>query len=218
MLNRIFENDFKSRVKTYLDVGCGATGYTAIEAAKRNGWLAVGTDISVEAMVRAKRIAERQGVGERTAFIVCSAENMPLRNNLFDYVSQVSVLEHLENDCAAVTEVSRLLTDEGYVFVCVPNAYRNIWLMLWPVYYYNDKKIGHKRHYSIQDLDQLFVEEHAFKRHSVRYNGHAIKIRQILLEKLGMMTDEKWWDMEVRDINSNSSGLQLNAVYLRKKP
>jgi ubiquinone/menaquinone biosynthesis C-methylase UbiE len=216
MLNRIFDNDFKPRVKKYLDIGCGATGYTVIEAAKRNGWFAVGTDISIEAMVRAKKIAEQQGVGERTAFITCSAENAPLRDNLFDYISQVSILEHLEHDRAAVMEVSRLLAKEGYVFVCVPNAYRNFCPLLWPLYYYNDRKIGHKRHYSIQTLDQLF-ENHAFKQHSVRYNGHAIKIWQIVLEKLGMMNDQKWWDMEMKDINSDSSGLQLNAIYLRGK-
>jgi len=217
MLNRVFENEFKSQVKYYLDVGCGATGYTVIEGARRNGWISFGTDISLEAMVRAKKLATKEGVGDKTAFIVCSAENIPLKKGTFDYISSISVLEHLENDWQAARELSRVLKEIGFIYVCVPNAYFRIWPFLWPFYYYKDRKIGHKRHYSVEKMDQMFTEKHSFRRHKLFYNGHLIKFIQILLEKLGRISDKKWWQIEKRDISKNSSGVQLNVIYSREK-
>jgi ubiquinone/menaquinone biosynthesis C-methylase UbiE len=214
MLNRIFENDFKCKIETYLDIGCGATGYTVIEAAKRCHWLAIGVDTSIEAMVRAKKLADKQGVAEKTAFIVCSAENLPFKQQVFDYISLVSVLEHIDNDKNAIKQINGILKRRGFVFACVPNAYFRMWLFLWPFYYYNDLKIGHKRHYSIEKLDSYF-EFHKFKRLKVFYNGHLMKFYQIFLEKIKKIDDEKWWKMERSDINKNTAGVQLNAIYFK---
>ena len=214
MLNRIFDSSFKNKIKTYLDIGCGATGYTVIESAKRNGWTSFGIDISIEAMVKAKRNAVRERVDENTAFLVCSSENIPLQDKKFDYISMVSILEHLENDQKAVQEASRLLNSPGFLFACVPNAYLRIWPFLWPFYFYQDFKIGHKRHYSIEDLDGLFNTDF-FSRYKFFYNGHLIKLFQLILDKFNVINDKKWWEIEKKDINKNSSGLQLNAVYYK---
>ena len=46
MLKRIFDQEYGKQINSYLDIGCGATGYTVIEGAKRNGWTSFGTDIS----------------------------------------------------------------------------------------------------------------------------------------------------------------------------
>ena len=213
MLNRIFSNVRKGDIKNYLDIGCGATGYTAIEAVRRNGWTGVGMDISVEAMVKAKMLADKMGVGDKTAFIVGSAENVPLKSGGFDYVSLISVLEHIENDRTVVTEVSRLLGDKGQTYICVPNAYLKIWPFLWPVYLYYDKKIGHLRHYSQRSLDRLMAVESLFQRKALFYNGHLVKFVQLFAEKLGWIRDDVWWKLEEKDINSGASGAQMNAVY-----
>ena len=98
MLKRIFNHPFKKNIKTYLDIGCSATGYTTIEAAKRNNWLSFGIDISLEAVLKAKALSKKEKVDNKTIFIVCSAEHLPFKNNLFDYISAVSILEHLSND------------------------------------------------------------------------------------------------------------------------
>ncbi|HEY4495627.1 MAG TPA: methyltransferase domain-containing protein [Candidatus Paceibacterota bacterium] len=214
MLNRIFENDFKSNIKTYLDIGCGATGYTVIEGARRNGWLAIGIDSSIEAMARAKKLADQQGVGDKTAFIVCSAENLPFKSGVFDYISAISVLEHLYNDKKAVENISRILKRNGYVYVCVPNAYLKIWPFLWPFYYYFDLKVGHKRHYSVEKIDDYF-KKYNLKRYNFFYNGHLLKFYQLFLDKIKKIDNKKWWEIEKKDINQNSAGVQLNAIYCR---
>lgn len=216
MLNRIFENDFKTMVNTYLDIGCGATGYAVIEGAKRNGWVSIGTDISIEAMVRASKLAEKQGVGNKVAFIVCSAENLPFKNKTFDYVSAISMLEHIKNDTKVIDNISNILKQSGYFYICVPNTYFRMWFFLWPLYFYHDIKIGHKRHYSIEKLDNYLLKNNIFKRYKEFYNGHLIKFYQILLEKLKKIDDKKWWELEAKDINFKNNGVQLNAIYRKE--
>ena len=216
MLNRIFGENTKEKVKTYLDIGCGATGYTVIEAAKRNNWVSFGVDISIEAMLRAKNLARKQGVDHLTAFLVCSAESLPFKNSSLDYISAISVLEHLDNDQQAVKNIYRILKEEGGFYVCVPNAYKRIWLFLWPIYLYFDRKVGHKRHYSIEDLNQRLEKDNLFEFKKVFYNGHLIKLCQIILGKIHLLSEENWWSMEKKDIDSNHSGIQLNAVYRKK--
>lgn len=216
MLNRIFNNDFKTTVNTYLDIGCGATGYTVIEGAKRNGWTSIGSDISIEAMVKASKLAENQGVSNNTAFIVCSAENLPFKNNTFDYVSAISMLEHIENDTRVIQNISSIIKQSGYFYICVPNTYSRMWFFLWPLYLYNDIKIGHKRHYSIEKLDSYLLTNNIFVKHKEFYNGHLIKIYQILLEKLKRINDDDWWKIEGKDINYKNNGVQLNAIYRKE--
>jgi len=215
ILKRVFETDFNKRVKTYLDIGCGATGYTAIEAAKRNNWLSFGIDISLEAMLKAKNLARKQGVEEKTGFLVCSAENLPFRSNLFDYVSALSVLEHLENDKQVINGVSKIVKKGGHFYICVPNTYKRMWPFLWPIYLWTDRKLGHLRHYSEEGLAGIFRKE-GFLKEKVVYNGHLIKFIQIFLNKLlgKNFSDSLWWKMEELDVkNSSKRGVQLNIFF-----
>lgn len=216
MLNRILDNRFKEKVKTYLDIGCGATGYTVIESARKNKWFSFGMDISIEAGLRANHLAKKQGVGETTAFIVGSAENPPFKASSMDYISAVSLLEHLEQDDKAIEYFHRLLKDSGHLYICVPNTYKRIWPFLWPVYFYFDRKIGHKRHYSIEALTRKMKQENRFELEVFFYNGHLIKFCQIFFDKISLIDEKKWWDMEKMDINKVSSGVQLNAIFRKR--
>lgn len=215
MLNRIFDVPFKKEIKSYLDIGCGATGYTVIEAAKRNSWFSIGVDISVEAMVRAKNLAKNRGVDDITVFLVCSAENLPFKSHSLDYISAVSLLEHLCDDEKAISNLSKTLKKDGRIYICVPNAYKRMWPFLWPVYLYIDRKIGHKRHYSIENLSKKMKINAGLELEKVFYNGHLIKLCQLVFEKIHLIDTEKWWFMERKDINENNRGIQLNAIYRR---
>ena len=215
MLNRIFKLDLIKNINTYLDIGCGATGYTAIEAAKQKNWLSIGVDISIEAMIKAKYLAKIQGVENKTAFIVSSAQNLPFKKNTFDYISAISLLEHLKEDKKAVFQIKNILKKNKYLYICVPNSYLNMWPIVWPFYYYNDLMIGHKRHYSINSLNNL-LKPLNFELKINFYNGHLIKFLQLFLEKTGIIKNKLWWKIEKLDINNNSSGVQLNAIYQKK--
>ena len=213
MLNRIFKQKFLKEVKTYLDIGCGATGYTVIEAAKQNNWLSFGIDISLEAMIKAQHFANNQNVANKTAFIVSSAQNLPFKKDSFDYISAISLLEHLEDDKKTVDQIKNILKKDKFLYICVPNTYLKMWPFIWPFYYFNDLKIGHKRHYSIKNLNNLLK---SFNLKKVFYNGHLIKFIQLFLEKTKIINNKLWWKIEEKDINNNQSGVQLNAIYQKK--
>lgn len=213
MLKRIFASVSTKNIRTYLDIGCGATGYTVIEAARQNNWTAIGVDISLEAMIRAKMLADQQKQGNKTAFIVCSAEHLPFKKELFDYVSAISLLEHLENDEQVIRNVQKIIKTNGYLYVCVPNTYKKMWFFLRPVYFFIDKNIGHLRHYAVEDLNQLMK---GFKNIKCLYNAHLLKLVQLLLDKCKLIDDKNWWKIENNDLNQNPSGIQLNAFYQKK--
>lgn len=212
MLKRVFKAVVKDKIKTYLDIGCGATGYTVIEAAKKNHWFSFGIDISIEAMLKAKFLAKKQKVEDKTVFLVASAENLPFKDNRFNYVSAISVLEHLDNDFKVVKDVHQTLRKGGLFYICVPNSYQQIYPFFWPINYYVDKKIGHRRHYSIKDLERKLKKEN-FKLENFFYNGHLIKFGQIILDRVNLINNKNWWEIEKKDLNQDSKGLHLNAVF-----
>lgn len=210
---RVFSVEVKDRIKTYVDLGCGATAYTVIEAAKK-GWTSFGIDLSIELVIKAKFIAKKQGVEENAGFLVASAENLPFKSNTFDYVSGIGLLEHLENDTKVIKSVNQILRKKGLFYILAPNSYRRTYPFFWPLEYYIDKTIGHKRHYSIEGLSQK-MKQGGFALDKVFYNGHMVKFIEVLMEvlHLRLVSDKTWWEIDRKDINNNSSGLHLNAIF-----
>lgn len=216
MLKRVFaglEMGGNPDGSLYLDIGVGGNGYTVIEAA-RKGYTAAGTDLSIEGVLSSKKFAKAEGVEDKTFFIVCSAEYLPFKDEAFQKISSLSVLEHLYNDCMAAREIARITAPKGRVFITVPNAYKRMWFFLWPFYYYMDKKIGHLRHYSEEDLSRLFGGS-SLECAEAYYNGHLLKFYQIVMERFGLIDERKWWSLEERDLlyRDNKMGVQLNAVF-----
>ena len=216
MLNRLFNHDFKSEIKTYLDIGCGTSGYTIIEAVKKNNWITIGADISIKGLFNIKNYEEKYGLMEKVGLVVCSAENLPFKKNTFDYASAISLIEHIEDDNNVIKEICLVIAKNGYLYLTTPNTFFRIWPFFWPIYFYFDWKVGHKRHYSIERLDKTLIKN-SFKRIKVIYNGHLTKIYQLLLQRYGLISDKKWWRIEKADMNNNSIALQLNAVYKKTK-
>src|SRR5207253_6243015 len=84
----------------FLDVGVGGSGCTVIEAA-RAGLPSVGCDLSLEGLLTAKRFAEAEGVADRTLWVCCSADRLPLASASFAAALAIAVLEHVPDDLAA---------------------------------------------------------------------------------------------------------------------
>ncbi len=222
-LDRIFRSlgfgNFRSTDKSdhfYLDVGCGGSGYTVIEAARKN-IRSIGCDLSLEGMLKAQRFARGQGVSQRALFVVCSAEQLPFQRDIFSGISSVAVLEHLSDDNQAIKEMFRVAKANALVYVMVPNAYRKIWPFLWIPYYIHDKRIGHLRHYLEDDLICKF-EKPGFKLLEIYYSGHMIKVWQLLLSLLPLKEDQMnslWWRLENRDLRKKevSTGVNVNATF-----
>jgi ubiquinone/menaquinone biosynthesis C-methylase UbiE len=218
-ISRIFENlgiAIGSSEGSFLDVGVGGTGYTVIEAAKL-GQHSVGTDLSFEAVKKARNFALEQGLGKLAHFVVSSAEDLPFKSGVFSKVSIISVLEHIHRDQRAISELSRVMQRSGRLFLIVPNAYRDFYPFLWLPYFIIDKITGHCRHYSKEFLIKRFGEGFFCVRR-VFYTGHLIKIFQFIISKIfgeNVFGGKLWWYCECRDLRNsgNKGGLQLNALF-----
>lgn len=118
-----------------LDVGCGA-GMMLAELAPRAARLQ-----GVDADPRAVEAAAARGVAQVQ---VATAESLPFPDASFDLVTAFDVLEHTDDDVAALTEIRRVARQDARLLVAVPALPR-----LWSGH---DVAAGHRRRYTRRAL------------------------------------------------------------------
>lgn len=79
--------------------------------------------------------------------IQASVKELPFKNTFFDLVCAFDVIEHVDDDAAAVKEMLRVCKHRGHVVLTVP-AYMALWSP-------HDIVNQHYRRYSIQTLNSL---------------------------------------------------------------
>jgi SAM-dependent methyltransferase len=92
------------RRKTVLELCCGS-GLVS-EALARRGALVTGTDVSTQALARARERARRYNFEAR--FEVADAEALPFRKGSFDVVAVHDGLHHLDDPYGAIREMARV--------------------------------------------------------------------------------------------------------------
>lgn len=136
----LLERDLRGlRPGTALDVGAAGGGNTRV--LRRLGWNAIALEYGPEGA----RVAHDRGLptlrGDATA--------LPVADASLDLVVAFDVLEHLDDDDAAVREVRRVLRPGGRYLVAVPCDPR-----LWSAH---DEAVGHVRRYTRATLSALLV-------------------------------------------------------------
>lgn len=96
-----------------LDVGAGSGGFLA--QARRNGWNAVGIELSPELAARA---AERSGA----EVLAGEFERIDLSGRLFDAITMWDVLEHVADPGAVLDRACELLAPDGVLVVFTIDA------------------------------------------------------------------------------------------------
>ena len=196
-----------------VDVGVGGSGYTVIEAA-RAGHDAIGCDLSLEGLLAARRFAVAEGVAERTLWVCCSAERLPLASDAFASALAIAVLEHVPEDAAALGELARVLAPGGRAWVTVPHALRHAWSVFRPANRRHDRRLGHLRRYEAEDLVAA-ARRVGLEVEDVQFTGHPVKVLQIAASRFG---DRLWWWCERRDLasaNARRGSMQLSVVFRR---
>ncbi|MBC7326540.1 class I SAM-dependent methyltransferase [bacterium] len=112
-----------------LDVGCGTGANLSLFNAN-----VIGLDASLEALKLAKR---RKSDAQ---LIQAKAENLPFKDDVFDLVLALDLLEHLPDDVKGLKEMYRVLKKGGTLLVTVP-AYKFLWSE-------HDEALCHFRRYS----------------------------------------------------------------------
>lgn len=132
-----------------LDVGCGTgSNLAAFSALGRT----TGVDLSPEAL----SFCRARGV-ERVTF--SQVERLPFPDASFDVVTAMDVLEHVDDDLAALAELRRVLRPGGLLLATVP-AYGFLWSE-------HDEALKHRRRYTAHELrNKLTIRDFAVERTS----------------------------------------------------
>jgi len=133
-----------------LDIGCG-TGSGLQSYSKVSS--TYGCEFSEAALSHAKK----RGLYRLAK---SKAEDLPFKSGSFDAVTILDVLEHLDGDIAALSEINRILKKGGHVIINVP-AHMFLWQKA-------DDALGHKRRYSFSELKEK-VENRGFRIKKLTY-------------------------------------------------
>lgn len=138
----VMRRTINGKTERVLDVGCG-TGLNALFL-ERIGGRVYGLEASDEAIAMAK---ERN---PRLMIIKGEFPHVEIKDR-FDLITLFDVLEHCENDLAALRKIHSLLNHDGYAVFTVP-AFSFLWSE-------HDELAHHKRRYTASELRQKL--EHA---------------------------------------------------------
>jgi SAM-dependent methyltransferase len=116
-----------------LEVGCGAGAL--IDELAHAGWRALGVESSARALSVARALREASGGGQRLADALD-----PDASERWDLVCALDVLEHIEDDAAAVRDWVARLRPGGHLLLSVP-AHPSRWSA-------GDEWAGHFRRYA----------------------------------------------------------------------
>lgn len=185
-VNRFLDTFGDVSGKVIFDGGSGS-GYMTIELAKRGAFL-VSADVTYGYIARLDRISEELGLKSNIATLCCDIQELPFRDNTFDFYISNAVLEHLSDDVKTISEINRVCKkkDSG-VLIAVPISYKYLTKVLVPINYIHDKRIGHLRRYDLAILKKRFKGWDVRK---VFYTGHFKKVLKTLTNMVFPVFDE----------------------------
>ncbi len=143
----IYENIKPALGKNIIEIGCGLGAIIDFMITKRNK--ITGVDISDEYIKYLKKNYKKY---RNIKIIKSNILNLPgkVKNNSFDTVVMINVLEHIKDDDRAIKIVKKVLKKNGKLALMVP-AFN---ILFGPL----DKNVGHYRRYNKKMLKNLLIK------------------------------------------------------------
>lgn len=159
-----------------LDIGCGPG--IMVDYLARKGFKVYGVDISEEMIGQCK--AKFSGTGS-AHFSVGKIEKLDFPDSFFDVVICMGVVEYIDDDTAAISEMARVLKPGGVAIITLPNSHSpyRIWYKIVCNKYLIDlvkKVLGRKsaslihREYKLGEYDKMLKSCGLKTRDIVYYN------------------------------------------------
>jgi SAM-dependent methyltransferase len=164
-----------------LDAGCGS-GRNMVELTH------FGTVTGVELSETSVEIARSRDAGE---VVAGSVLEMPFAESSFDLAVSLDVIEHLEDDLAALRELRRTVAPGGALLVTVP-AYQWLWSG-------HDEINHHHRRYTRRALQRVGEQAGWKQARTTYFNSLLLPIAIVLrmLERVNTKTTESSLDLWV---------------------
>jgi SAM-dependent methyltransferase len=162
-----------------LDAGCGS-GRFMVELAK------LGTVTGVELSDTSVSLARQRQLGE---VVEGSVLEMPFPENSFDLAVSLDVIEHLEDDLAALRELRRTVAPGGALLVTVP-AYQWLWSG-------HDEINHHHRRYTRRSLQRVAEQAGWHQVRTTYFNSLLLPVAILLrvLDRFNTKTTESSLDL-----------------------
>ena len=133
-----------------LNAGCGS-GEMNILLTQNSSWQVDAIDVDDEAIRISNQLKTENHLDNLQVFKT-SIEDFREQNNKYDVIVSNDVLEHIEDDVAAMKKLATLLKPNGMLCISVP-------ALQW-LFGYHDEQLGHYRRYNKRNLtrklDQFF--------------------------------------------------------------
>jgi SAM-dependent methyltransferase len=181
VLDRVIDDMRLPARPRILDAGCGS-GRNMVDLSRQ------GTVTGVELSSTSVQIARQRGVGD---VIEGSILSMPFPSDSFDLAVSLDVIEHLEDDAGALTELRRVVVPGGRLLVTVP-AYSWLWSG-------HDEINHHHRRYTRRSLLSLAHQTGWECQRTTYFNSLLLPVAIVLraLDRLSSRTTESSLDLWV---------------------
>lgn len=104
-----------------LDFGCGSGAQTLLFAPQFDRTIAV--DVDKAYVAECARRADAAGLGNRVQCLAYDGTTLPVASESVDFVVSFEVLEHVDDETRALSEIYRVLKHDGTLAMSVPNKW-----------------------------------------------------------------------------------------------
>lgn len=118
---RLAQAFLQQRGGTLLDFGCGTGAQTLLFAADFDR--IVGVDVEESSITTFRRRIDELGLTEKIQALCYDGRTLPLADASVDFVVSFEVLEHVEDERRALSELRRVLKPGGRLAMSVPNRW-----------------------------------------------------------------------------------------------
>ena len=132
--------------------------------------------------ISAPALAKLRGLGAQA--VLSQVTSLPFGSGTFDLVCALDIIEHVDDDDAALSELSRVMTSGGALLISMP-----LHASLWTSF---DDFVGHKRRYDPPRLLSKLAQYHFLVERSAVF---GMQPRSSRLVDIGM-----WWLLQHRKL------------------
>lgn len=166
----------KNKGLNILDIGCGAGKNVETFAKLGKAW---GIDSSQEAIKFCKK-------RDLKNIYLAKSDSLPFKNNLFNVVTLLDVLEHVEEK-PTLSEIKRVLAPNGILIINVP-AFSWLWSK-W------DKVLHHKRRYTKKSLEKILLQN-GFMAKKMSYTYSFLVLPAYLIRQIKSKLSQKHYSSD----------------------
>jgi len=161
------------KAKRILEIGCGDGTYIRAVKNRYEAAETFGCDINIDG------IREALLKGDGTKYLTCDAVSLPYKDETFDMIIIIDVLEHILDIKSALKEIYRVLKKGGELYCNIPcegqpfTLHWFFWKLKLPGYKLKEEICGHVQRFTFDTVIHL-IRLSNFEINSIEFMYHPI--------------------------------------------